>query len=129
MRFVAVRDGKALLFRRAADDFLGGTWEAGGGKTDGERHEIALEREAFEETGLSIVEIGPVLWKAEFNRKGSYTETTYLAKVKGDIILDPLEHDAFVWHPLGEPLPETISETLESAIEALQAMDYSAYNS
>jgi 8-oxo-dGTP diphosphatase len=64
---ILIKDGKALMVKRADDDEIGsGRWEFSGGKLEfGESPEAALRREFLEETGL-CVEVGKLLYVTSF---------------------------------------------------------------
>lgn len=96
-----LRDGKILMTRRAADDFLGGVYELpGGGVDDGETITEGAIREVKEETGLTVSKIVSIFDGFDYstNRKPSVRQVNFLVEVKpGDVVLDPNEHDEFIW--------------------------------
>jgi 8-oxo-dGTP diphosphatase len=98
---IAAPDGRVLLLRRSADDYLGGLWELpSGGVDDGETLIEALRREVAEETGLTIEAIGDYLGHFDY-RSGSGRATrqfNFAATVienGGTVRLT--EHDAHAW--------------------------------
>ncbi len=96
-----LQDGKILMTRRAADDFLGGVYELpGGGVDDGETIIEGAIREVKEETGLSVSKIVSIFEGFDYstNRKPSVRQVNFLVEVEpGDVVLDPNEHDEFIW--------------------------------
>ncbi|GLZ80461.1 hypothetical protein Afil01_52680 [Actinorhabdospora filicis] len=109
---VIARDGRVLLIRRAASDYMGGQWELPSGKVDpGEGLYVALAREVFEETGLTVSAVGEYLGSFDYVSRGGILMRQHnwnLTVDAGDIRLDPEEHDAAVWSPHGE-LPTPVS--------------------
>jgi 8-oxo-dGTP diphosphatase len=95
------REGKILMVRRVADDFPGGMYELPGGGVDG--GETIIEgaiREALEETGLTVSKVITTFQGFDYstNKKPSVRQVNFLVEVEpGDIVLDPKEHDNFVW--------------------------------
>lgn len=96
-----LRDGKILMARRAADDFLGGVYELpGGGVDDGETIVEGAVREVKEETGLTVTKIVSTFEGFDYStdRKPSVRQVNFLVEVDaGDVALDPKEHDDFIW--------------------------------
>ena len=79
-------------------DLPGGRLERGEGNQDG------LEREIFEETGLSKIEIYDwFTWWALINRQGLTIEgTTWVCHFRGGQISISNEHRSYAWTPLTE---------------------------
>ena len=96
-----LRDGKILMARRAADDFLGGVYELpGGGVDEGETITEGAIREVKEETGLTVSRVVTTFEGFDYstNRKPSVRQVNFLVEVQpGDVVLDPEEHDDFIW--------------------------------
>lgn len=95
-----LRDGKILMVRRVADDFLGGSYELpGGGVDEGETITDGAIREVKEETGLVVSKI-----VANFNgfdystdKKPHVRQVNFIVEVEpGDILLSH-EHDGHTW--------------------------------
>lgn len=63
------RESRVLLFLTTAPDSSGvARWiTPGGGVDDGETHAEAAERELFEETGLTGVDLGAPVWSHDFD--------------------------------------------------------------
>ena len=95
------RNGKLLLVRRVADDFLGGLYELpGGGIDEGETLKDALYREIQEELGLKIRSIFGLFNGFDYeDANGDKTRQFNIAvEVKsGEIILNKSEHDKSIW--------------------------------
>ena len=95
------RNGKILIVRRAAADFLGGSYELpGGGVDDGETISEAAIREVKEETGLSVSKILAVFAGFDYttDRKPRVRQVNFLVEVEaGKVVLNHAEHDEFRW--------------------------------
>lgn len=95
------RDGKLLVMRRAADDFLGGHYGMpGGGVDDGETLIEAARRELFEETGLKITAFLEAFDGFDYisDSEDLVRQVNFRVEVApGDIRLDPAEHDHYLW--------------------------------
>lgn len=96
-------DGKFLLVKRAdTDEYFAGFWELPGGGVDGdETPQKSLEREVFEECGLSIT-IGQPLCVHIFTLKNDtikVTEITFLCKLQnpGQEVTLSFEHSEYKW--------------------------------
>lgn len=92
-------DGRALLLRRSAGDFMAGLWELPSGKVDkGEDHESALRREVLEETGLTVLsvdrEISSFSYKSKSGRP-TVQRNFLVTCAPGDLTLT--EHSAHAW--------------------------------
>lgn len=96
-----VRDGKILLARRSADDFLGGVYELPGGGVDGgETITEGAIREVKEETGLTVSRVVATFAGFDYStdRKPAVRQVNFLVEVEpGDVVLDPEEHDDCMW--------------------------------
>lgn len=95
------RNGKLLVARREANDFLGGVYELpGGGVDDGETITGGAIREAFEETRLVVSRI---LGKFEgfdyqTDSKPKVRQINFKVEVEpGEVVLEPSEHDEYRW--------------------------------
>ena len=92
--------GRILLARRTEGRDLAGAWEFPGGKLEpGESPAKALERELFEELGIHIGKIEPLICVPQrYTSKNIvldvYTVLSYIGKPKG------LEKQALAWSPV-----------------------------
>ncbi len=97
-------DGRVLVLRRAASDFMGGIEEfPSGGVEDGETLPEALERELLEETGLHLTaSVGDGFWASFDYTSGSgraarqYTFVVPSTATTGTIRLSS-EHTSYRW--------------------------------
>src|SRR3990167_4761140 len=91
-----------LVGERSKGKPFPGKWELIGGKVEkDETLENAIEREAFEETGLGVVPLS-LLGELKFEAEGSLFDVTFFeCEIKhgghGDIIMDSKEHSSFRW--------------------------------
>jgi 8-oxo-dGTP diphosphatase len=89
------------MVRRAKGDFLAGNFELpGGGIDDGETIVGGATREIKEETGLTISKIITLFKGFDYStdKKPKTRQINFIVEVEpGKIMLDPKEHDAFVW--------------------------------
>lgn len=96
-----VRDGKILVARRAAGDFLGGVYELpGGGVDEGETITEGAMREVQEETGLTASRIVATFDGFDYStdKKPKVRQVNFIVEVEpGDVQLDSSEHDDYVW--------------------------------
>jgi 8-oxo-dGTP diphosphatase len=103
-------DGKVLLLKRPADDFMGGIFELPSGKVEpGEDLKAALVREVEEETGLQVVVATAYLGSFDYLSGSGKKSRQFNFVVKVDaaepVVLQ--EHDEFQWAPIEEELPVT----------------------
>jgi len=85
-----IRDGSILVVRREPADFLGGNFELPGGGVDaGETLAGALKREAFEETGLTVVRILGMFPGFDYStpKKPKVRQFNFLVEAKDDAIV------------------------------------------
>jgi 8-oxo-dGTP diphosphatase len=116
---------KALIMKRATDDFMGGIYELPSGKLEkGECVEMGLIREVLEETNLVVTHLGKSLSSFDY-RSGSGKHTRQL---NFDIFVqDPRqiklseEHEGFAWvnaselknYPVSAEVKVIVSDYLE----------------
>lgn len=120
-----VRDGKVLVVRRAADDYLGGSYELpGGGIEEGESLYDAVVREVREETGLEIAEILGMFPGFEYStpKKPRVRQMNFIVSVAGGEVRLSDEHDDYMW--IGDeeevdtlPVTESMKTCLKDALE------------
>lgn len=122
MPYKQPRSVQVVLFNRKpeGDEFLllrrvtshGGFWQSvTGSLEDGETHRQAAAREVFEETGyrprqddlielgiVNVFEIAPQ-WRVKYAPGVTHNEEVCFALEveRRDVVLDSIEHDAFVW--------------------------------
>ena len=100
MAAVIEREGRLLLGRRPRGKRHGGLWEFPGGKVAaGESLGDAVARELWEELGLEVESLGPVLFRAL--DPGSPFEIIFV-RVSVSGAPAPVEHEAFTWCPREE---------------------------
>ncbi len=96
-----VRDGKILMARRSANDFLGGVYELpGGGVNQGETIVEGALREVKEETGLTVARVITNFEGFDYStdRKPHVRQVNFLVETEpGEVILNPKEHDDYAW--------------------------------
>ncbi|MFI5560291.1 NUDIX hydrolase [Amycolatopsis japonica] len=118
-----IRDGKILFIRRQPSSFLGGRWELPGGTVEpGERPAETVVREFAEETGLTVHvtgERGTHSWDDVAGRPMRIHAAVYALaeEVPGEVVLDPEEHDAFVWYALEDTAGLDLAEHFRRALE------------
>lgn len=114
------RNHKLLIIRRSSHDYLGGLFELPGGKIDKESFEKAVQRELFEETGLSIKSI--IRWFTGFiyqNGKNTIRQCNCLVKASNNPIrLNPDEHDAYKWIRISEINNHNTTPQIRKCIKA-----------
>ena len=95
-----LRNGKILMVRRTADDFLGGAYELpGGGVDEGETITDGAIREVKEETGLVVSKIVTNFNGFDYStdKKPHVRQVNFIVEVEpGDISLSH-EHDGYIW--------------------------------
>jgi ADP-ribose pyrophosphatase len=107
---VVQHDGKVLLLRRPAGEFMGGIFELPSGKVEAdEALDAALKREVKEESGLDVVAIRDYLGSFDYTsgsgRKSRQFNFAVDVTAPGPIALQ--EHDAYAWIGLVEEPPVT----------------------
>jgi 8-oxo-dGTP diphosphatase len=129
VRVVARRGDRVLMLRRAAGDSLGGYLEFPGGKVDRlddgrlEGPVVALRRELREEAGVEFAGRPRLVARARrVSPQGKRVrELLYEAELAdGDVRLSH-EHDEWMWHPLGGPVPGEVTDSVCDGLSALVA--------
>ena len=129
MRVLARRGDRVLMLRRAAGDSLGGYLEFPGGKVDRlddgrlEGPVVALRRELREEAGVEFAGRPRLVARARrVSPQGKRVrELLYEAELAdGDVRLSH-EHDEWMWHPLGGPVPGEVTDSVCDGLSALVA--------
>jgi len=126
------RGREYLLLRRV--DSHGGFWQTVTGSLEaGETHTDAAIREVYEETGyqphhdalipLGIVnrfEIAPQ-WRVKYAPDVTHNEEVCFALevARQDVLIDPVEHDAFVWVDYDTAAQMIYWESTRRALEAV----------
>lgn len=123
---VIVDDGRVLLLRRPAEDFMGGIYELPSGKVDpGESLDVALAREVAEETGLTVERLGAYLGAFDY-LSGSgrpSRQFTFVVTVTANGPVTLTEHDEYRWHPLDEepPVTDAVQSLLDSYRDTIRS--------
>ncbi|MFG3339507.1 NUDIX hydrolase [Glycomyces sp. NPDC048151] len=109
--------GRVLLLKRPADDFMGGLWELPSGKVDpGERLDAALAREVKEETGLDIARFTAYLSHFDYTSGSGKPsrQFNFAIEVSATEPVVLTEHDDFQWREITDKLPvsESVKQTL-----------------
>jgi|SRR3569833_125783 len=124
--------GRLLLIRRAAHDFMPLTWEIPGGALDASDATIldGLARELWEETGLLMrrvvrqVRCGPRQEGAEFVVARGVRMCKYSFEVEVEacapVVLDPEEHCGYLWAKENECLAQKMDDGREIEITTVQ---------
>ncbi|RMF58846.1 MAG: NUDIX hydrolase [Calditrichaeota bacterium] len=96
-----IKENKFLLLKRTDPPYL---WGPPGGRLDIDENPISgLQREVWEETGLSIEVIAPVnTWFGNWKGTGNLLAINYLAKYRSGEVTLSSEHNAFHWVSLEE---------------------------
>ena len=121
-----MRDGKILAVRRAADDFLGGSYELpGGGVDDGETLPQSVTRELIEETGLTLTGIVGMFDGFEYStpKKPKVRQLNFLVKADGEVALSE-EHDAAEWVDRSNLDALNMTDSMQRCfLDAMSALD------
>lgn len=119
---VVESEGKVLLLKRPADDFMGGIFELPSGKLEpGEDLMTALEREVEEETGLTVasatVYLGSFDYLSGSGKKSRQFNFVVTVDAPEPVVLQ--EHDEFQWAPIDDELPVTdaVKKVFEAYLE------------
>lgn len=116
-----IRDeGKVLLLKRPADDFMGGIWELPSGKVEpGESLDEALKREVEEETGLSVEGIEDYLGHFDYlsGRGQKRRQCNFAVDVTAPEPVKLTEHDVYDWMPVSDELP--VSDAVREILSRL----------
>jgi 8-oxo-dGTP diphosphatase len=107
---VIQHDGRVLILRRSADDFMGGIWELPSGKVDpGETLDQSLAREVLEETGLRVTAVSRYLGNFDYRSSGGKRSRQYnfAVDVEKSEPVELTEHDAYAWTDITDDLPVT----------------------
>ena len=127
---IIFNQGKLLLVRRVADDFLGGYYEIPGAGVDNkEPIERTIQRETLEETSLQVSEIVGMQKGFDYSVDGNTVrQINFVVNVVSfEVKLNPIEHDAFVWvdknnykeFKMTKKMQENIRSILKKSIFAL----------
>ncbi|MEV6717257.1 NUDIX domain-containing protein [Lentzea sp. NPDC051208] len=122
---VVESEGKVLLLKRPADDFMGGIFELPSGKVElGEDLKTALVREVEEETGLQVAEATAYLGSFDYlsgsgkkSRQFNFVVTVTVTAPE-PVVLQ--EHDEFQWAPIEEELP--VTDAVKQVFEAYREL-------
>ena len=115
---VVQHSGSVLLLKRPADDFMGGIFELPSGKVEaGESLDVALIREAKEETGLDVSAIQHYLGSFDY-LSGSGKKSrqfNFAVNVAAPEPVEPTEHDSYLWAELSAepPVTDAVKDTLK----------------
>ena len=110
---VICKNNKFLLLERAPSDFMGGVVEIPSGTVEDEELLLtALAREVEEETGLLVTAVLEYLGSFDY-RSSSGKKTRhfnfFVEVEKGEIKLDPAEHQAYYWVALSDAAFTTLN--------------------
>jgi 8-oxo-dGTP diphosphatase len=119
---VIVNNGKVLIVRRTGDDFLGGNYELpGGGIEPGEDFAYAVAREAFEETGLKVLNIIDLFNGFDYstNKKPKVRQINFIVDVAESSVKLSDEHDDYKWVSPDEVDEYKMSDEIKKSIKAV----------
>lgn len=115
------RGNKILIVRRSTADYLGGQYELpGGGVDEGETLTEAAIREVKEETGLAVSKVVSVFDGFDYStdRKPRVRQINFLVQVEdGEVILNPDEHDEFLWVDASTDLNNLMSTNMKICVD------------
>lgn len=115
-------DNKVLIVKREPNDSFPNKWEFPGGKSEyGEHPEEGVKREIFEETGLKITPLFPIVVNQYENSKKnvSYVEIFFLADMTtpDQIVTLSDEHTDFAWIAFDEATNFDTTEYIHAVID------------
>lgn len=122
---IIVKEGKILLLRRTAGEFMEGLVELPSGTIELNEDVLSgLTREVVEETGLRVFSIDRYIDSFDYlSRSGKKTrQLNFSVQADGDIKINPSEHDSFFWtDPEGSEfetlnLSEEVKKTIRRAL-------------
>ena len=118
-----LREGRVLLIRRARSPFLGDWTLPGGRREPGETIETTAIREVYEEIGVDIRDIVPVM-RMPVGEGGRYSLQVFATETfSGEIVLSDEVSD-FAWLTRQEIAPRPITprlmEVLDLAFSAIE---------
>ncbi len=127
---VIVKDGKILLLRRSAiNDVLPGYWDIPGGTLeDGEDPAVGALRETKEESGLVLSRADLFFQKSNVDtgKNKQFITLVFMAKhEKGDVVLNPEEHDAHAWVSIEEALGYKTVDYMNDCLQLLSSKKHS----
>ncbi len=114
--------GKALLMKRASDDFMGGIYELPSGKLEaGESVEMGIMREVKEETNLTVSSLGKQLAYFDYT-SGSGKRTRQLnydinVQDAKEVKLSD-EHEGFAWVSANELQNYPVSQEVKAIVSS-----------
>jgi 8-oxo-dGTP diphosphatase len=123
-----LRDGKLLIVRRSRVDSFAGKYELPGGGVDpGETITQGAVREVQEETGLTVTNVLVIFKGFDYSTstKPHVRQVNFVVEVEpGPVVLNPKEHDAFMWVSENNYQNFTMSLNMKQCIDAaLRAID------
>lgn len=131
--FTQTESGREYLLLRRVQSH-GGFWQSvTGSLEDGETHLEAAVREVYEETGYrplihELIDLGLVnrfeiapQWRVKYAPGVTHNEEVCFALevAKQDVVIDPIEHDAFAWMDYDTALTMIYWESTRRAFAAV----------
>lgn len=111
------KDGKVLLLKRKAGDFMGGIFEFPSGKVEENENLIeALKREINEETGLQTLNVKAIIDTFDYESKSGKKTRQFNFDVTvnhDEIILSSKEHEVYTWISKNEFEQENITDSVK----------------